>query len=284
MLRIRPTQIEDIGIVNQLYAKGVDDPVGVQRNDWELALSETFLRSTPGLSQLAFLGDEAVGHVFAAFSGARVMFHHLYVLPGHRNRGIGSQLLTHLSIAATEQGYSQLAVGIVFEEKRNRFCERNGFFIPHAKPMYQCDIGENWEIEMEVVSEIRAIEARDSFSVSALSTQCDDPYDIEYLMKMHKRQIDFSIIAKHQGQCVGALFGENSGFRGLLVDWLVHPLFRDKKIAEQLLQSFKISILKTGVRRILAAGYPNDDYRNQALRNAGFIALPDEAIAFKELR
>jgi GNAT superfamily N-acetyltransferase len=280
---IRETQIEDLPLVNSLYASSVNDPVGVQRNDWEALLTEAFLQKNPGLSFLATTTEgEPIGHVFGGFTGRRLMIHHLYVVPSQRGRAIGSRLLYAQELAAREKSYRRMAVGIVREKKRDRFCERNGFNLKSTRPMYQFDIPIDFFGDLKTTFGIRNLQVADYSQVCAfVAKHGNGQIEIDSMFEFDR---DNSFVAiSSDGKVLAVLFGENSGFRGLLVDWLIQPDFYESSVADQLIEYFVHSVNNSGVKRILAAGNSNLKFQDIALLHTNFKRLDDEAIAFRKL-
>ena len=66
--------------------------VGLSAAD-ECAPIEKFLSRNPGLSFVAYDGDELVGTILCGHDGRRGLIHHLVSAQSHRRRGLARQLL-----------------------------------------------------------------------------------------------------------------------------------------------------------------------------------------------
>ena len=87
-----------------------------------------FLERNPGLSSVAYVGDELVGAVLCSHDGRRGYLHHLAVDTQFRRRGIGSALVQRSLEALSGERIAKCNIFILERNKDGiAFWQRNGF-------------------------------------------------------------------------------------------------------------------------------------------------------------
>ena len=90
--------------------------VGLSEADSRVSIAG-FLERNPGLSFVAFVGEQLVGVVLCGHDGRRGYIHHLAVSHNHRRQGIGRILMDH-SLAALERAGIDKCHIFVFRENK----------------------------------------------------------------------------------------------------------------------------------------------------------------------
>ncbi len=260
---------------------------GVQRADWEIALTERFLLRNRGMSFVALNeAQQLVGGIFGAYTGLRGMIHHLCVPEAFRRQGIGTALVKAVEAEMIRLRLTNVAVGIVVEPYRDAFCECLGFSVPGAFPMMQADINPGFQNLEFPGLDVRTLEKFDGSAVTWLLQNCGDADAIatgKAVSNWSSAVLLPMVACFAEQQMVGVAFYECSGFRGLLLNFAIAPAFRNGLAANALLKAGLSKIASFGVLRVLARGFPSGDYRNELLLSAGFVELPCERIASKTL-
>ena len=89
-----------------------------------------YLERNPGLSFVAFDGENLVGAVLCGHDGRRGYLQHLAVAPGHRRRGIGAALAERCLAALAEQGIFKCHLFVRADNPEARaFWERVGWTV-----------------------------------------------------------------------------------------------------------------------------------------------------------
>jgi len=96
MAQYRELQLSDYDDMMRLWLQSE----GVRTRDADSREGiEKYLLRNPGMSFVAFDGNQVIGSVMAGHDGRRGFIHHLTVLPKYRKQGIATQLV-RLSLAA----------------------------------------------------------------------------------------------------------------------------------------------------------------------------------------
>ena len=110
MIHIRPLQIDDY---DRLIALMQQTP-GISFRDADSRVgTERYLARNPGLSFMAFAGDQAVGCLMAGHDGRRAYLQHLVVAPAFRCQGIATALLEHCLAALLAEGIHKSHVDVL---------------------------------------------------------------------------------------------------------------------------------------------------------------------------
>jgi len=93
---------EDLPAVLQLWSKaGPGVHLGPSDEPFEL---QKKLRRDPDLFLVAEENGDLVGAVMGGFDGRRAIVYHLAVEPGHRRKGLGSQLMAEMEVRLKTKG------------------------------------------------------------------------------------------------------------------------------------------------------------------------------------
>jgi ribosomal protein S18 acetylase RimI-like enzyme len=127
---IRPMETEDYDSVIALWSK--TDGIVLTDTD-EKRPMEVFLSRNPGLSLVAYCGDEIAGAVLCSQDGRRGYIHHLAVRKEFRRHGIGSALVRECLLRLRQVGIRKCNIFIVPENwEAIAFWRHNGFnMLPH---------------------------------------------------------------------------------------------------------------------------------------------------------
>lgn len=136
-MNLRPARAEDVPLILS-FIRGLAD---YEKLSHEVEATEERLRSTlfPAEGRpaaecvLAFLGQEAVGFAlyFTTYSTflARpgLYLEDIFVLPAHRQKGVGKAMILHLAKLANERGYGRMEWSVLdWNEPAIRFYESLG--------------------------------------------------------------------------------------------------------------------------------------------------------------
>lgn len=122
---IHEMNIEDYPEIYQLWQ--MSDHLGLGKSDSRYAI-EAFLKRNPGMSYVAWKGDQIVGTVLCGHDGRRGYIHHLMVHPDYRRRGIGQSLVSRCMYALTRIGIQKCHL-FVYEDNEGgiKFWESLGW-------------------------------------------------------------------------------------------------------------------------------------------------------------
>jgi N-acetylglutamate synthase len=87
---VRPFAPSDYPAARKLWQ--ATPGVGLSEADEGVPIAQ-FLSRNPGLSFVAYDGDDLVGTILCGHDGRRGLIHHLVTAESHRRRGLGRQLL-----------------------------------------------------------------------------------------------------------------------------------------------------------------------------------------------
>ncbi|MGC3971336.1 MAG: GNAT family N-acetyltransferase [Pirellulales bacterium] len=109
--------VADLSTVVRLWA-GMPG-VGLNEMD-ELGPLEAYLRRNPGLSLVAFYGEELVGAVLCGYDGRRGYLDHLAVVPTFRSRGLGRSLVRRRSTELATLGILRCNIFLYVDNEPGR--------------------------------------------------------------------------------------------------------------------------------------------------------------------
>ena len=103
-VQIREMSIDDYEPVYNLWE--VSEGVGLSDADSKEGIKH-FLERNPGLSFIAFDGEQLVGAALCGHDGRRGYIHHLTVAESHRRQGIGKSLVGRCMFALMQIGIAK---------------------------------------------------------------------------------------------------------------------------------------------------------------------------------
>jgi len=103
-IQIREMSINDYETVYALWQ--TSEGIGLSDADSKEGIKH-FLERNPGLSFVAFQGDQIVGAALCGHDGRRGYIHHLSVAKSHRQQGIGKSLVNRCVFALMQIGISK---------------------------------------------------------------------------------------------------------------------------------------------------------------------------------
>jgi ribosomal protein S18 acetylase RimI-like enzyme len=111
-ITINEMDIKDYDQIYQLWESS--ENIGLSKADSRYGISK-FLERNPGMSYIAWKGEDLVGTVLCGHDGRRGYIHHLMVHPDHRRQGIGQSLVSRCMFALTRIGIQKCHL-FVFED------------------------------------------------------------------------------------------------------------------------------------------------------------------------
>jgi ribosomal protein S18 acetylase RimI-like enzyme len=111
-LSISEMNIADYSALVEIWKS--DPGIGLGPGDEEEGILR-YLKRNPGMSFIAKSEDKIVGTILAGNDGRRGYIYHLFVLPGHRGKKVGNQLLEQALAAMSKEGIPRCLITVLKE-------------------------------------------------------------------------------------------------------------------------------------------------------------------------
>ncbi len=128
MINIRIMTIDDYDGIRSLWLKNhetVTNAIDDSRDG-----IEKYLNRNPTTSFVAENNGKIIGTIMAGHDGRRGFFHHVFISPDYRGKGIGRKLVDNAMNALENEGITKVAlVAFTDNELGNGFWDKMGFTI-----------------------------------------------------------------------------------------------------------------------------------------------------------
>ncbi len=114
-MRIRDMTISDYDLVSKLW--GITEGVTKRSVDSAPNIAK-YLRRNPGMSLVAFDGEELIGAVLLGDDGRRGYIYHFTIKETHRRQGIGRKLEEEMCKRFSEKGIEKIFLSVFTKNER----------------------------------------------------------------------------------------------------------------------------------------------------------------------
>lgn len=144
MINIRVMGMGDYPQLIDLWSNTTN--IGLSEADSPVHL-DAFLQRNPGLSFVALEDDQIIGAVLGGHDGRRGAIYHLVVGKVFRGKGIGKQLLNHVTTAFAEIGIERCHIHVYADNQSGLdFWQKNGWFTRPELVLLSKDISRHVKI------------------------------------------------------------------------------------------------------------------------------------------
>jgi ribosomal protein S18 acetylase RimI-like enzyme len=126
----RPARSDDFDYCSRLYFAGMEETIAQLNRDMDAQRAGLRRRWDVAQVRIVTLGGDDIGWVQSFIENDALFLGQLFVDGGHRNKGIGTEVVTALIDEAARAGMA-VSLGVVKSNPARRLYERLGFRITH---------------------------------------------------------------------------------------------------------------------------------------------------------